>query len=210
MNKKQIELIEKNFNIEVTEKINSDIDVWLQYFNDYNSHTNLISKGDLKNIFEKHIFDSLALVKYLDLNKNYKIIDVGTGGGFPSVILAIFFRNLEIIAVDSVGKKINFIKEIKEKLNLKNLDAINDRIENLKIENVDFIVSRAVGRILKIYDFSKKHLNKNSKTIFYKSANYEDEVIEFKTKYNKKIETVSYILPTDEQHQRRLIIISEN
>ncbi len=207
MNKQKIKILEEELNIRVEDKIQTKLNLWLELFNEYNSHTNLISKNDMNFIFEKHIFDSLALTKYLDLNKNYTIVDVGTGGGFPSVILAIFFENLKITAVDSIGKKINFIKMVKERLNLQNLEVINDRIENIKPLNTDFIVTRAVGRILKIYDLSAKHLKEGGEFIFYKSSNYQGELDEFRKKHKKEVKIINYMLPTDERHKRCLISV---
>jgi 16S rRNA (guanine527-N7)-methyltransferase len=210
MNKAQIEILKKEFNITPNQKIIEDLTLWQKLFEEYNAHTNLISKGDLKFIFEKHIFDSLGILKYkgFDISKPLKIVDIGAGGGFPSLILTIFFRNLKIIAVDSVAKKINFINMVKDELALENLKTFASRVENLPAQNADFTVSRAVGDISKIWEYSKKHLKKNGCFLIYKGKNYKEELEEFEKKYNKKALITPYILPTQEKHERFLICIS--
>ena len=183
--------------------------LWQNAFKDYNSHTNLMSRGDIEVLFEKHVFDSLA-INLWDEFKNYKnILDVGTGGGFPSVILAIFFPDKKIIANDSRIKKINFIKEIKNLLELDNLEILYSRIEEVDSVKADLIVSRAVGKILDIYELSKKHLDKNGKFLIYKSKTAEDEINDFKKKYkNADFEVLPYKLPLKENYERNLVILN--
>ena len=120
-----------------------------------------MSKNDIPLLFEKHVFDSLAILKWDKFKQNKTILDVGCGGGFPGVILSIFNPDIKIIENDSRIKKINFIKEIKEKLNLKNLEILYSRIEEVPPLNVDLIVSRAVGKMIDVWELSKKHLKKN-------------------------------------------------
>ncbi len=157
----------------------------------------------------KNIFDSLALLKcpHFDPFKPLKIVDIGAGGGFPSLILAICFENLDVIAIDSVNKKINFINLAKKELRLKNLAAFAMRAENMPAQNADFVVSRAVGKISKIWEYSKKHLKKTGYFVAYKGKNYKEELEEFEKKYNKKALVTPYILPTKERHERVLISI---
>ena len=115
-----------------------------EFFNEYikvflnqNSKLNLISKNDEKFLWEKHIFDSLSIEYFF---KNYgtsytsplKLLDIGTGGGFPSVPIALAYSDIEVYALDSIRKKINAIENIKQELNIKNLHTICNRAENLK------------------------------------------------------------------------------
>ena len=110
-NKENLELLKKEFNIELNNNTIERLNAWHKLFLNYNSHTNLMSANDINVLFEKHVFDSLAILKWkeFDPHKKQKILDAGTGGGFPSVILALFFPELEIVANDSRMKKINFI-----------------------------------------------------------------------------------------------------
>ena len=112
-----------------------------EFFNEYtkvflnqNSKLNLISKNDEKFLWEKHIFDSLAIEKFFEKYKpsGSKLLDIGTGGGFPSVPTALAYPEIEVFALDSIRKKVNAIENIKAVLNIKNLHTICDRAENIK------------------------------------------------------------------------------
>ena len=203
------EILKKELNFELNEKIEKNLIEWEKIFINYNSHTNLMSKNDVNVLFEKHVFDSLAILKWDEFKNFKKILDVGTGGGFPSVILAICFPDKKIIANDSRIKKINFIKEIKEKLNLENLEIEYDRVENLEPKNVDLIVSRAVGKMIDVFELSKKHLKKGGKFLIYKAKLLDEEIKNFNLKYkNAKFETIPYKLPIEENFERNLIILN--
>lgn len=181
---------------------------WQELFIEYNSHTNLMSKNDVSVLFEKHVYDSLSISLWEEWEKFNKVLDVGCGGGFPSVILAICYPKVEIIANDSRIKKINFIKLAKEKLKLDNLNILYSRIEEASSQNVDLIVSRAVGKTLDIFELSKKHLNKNGRFLIYKSKLANSEIEEFKKKYKKAdFKIIPYNLPLKENYERNLVIL---
>jgi len=206
INKDKLLLLNK-IGIEPDEDTIQKLNIWYETFVQYNSHTNLMSRGDIEKIFEKHVFDSLSINLWQNFKNCNKILDVGTGGGFPSVILSIFFKDKKIIANDSRIKKINFIKEIKEKLELDNLSIVYSRIEEVEPLGVELVVSRAVGKIIDIYELSKKHLAKNGKFLIYKSKTVEDEILLFKKKYkNVNFEIIPYKLPLEENYDRSLVI----
>ena len=198
----------QKLNITLTSSRENELNIWEKEFLKYNSHTNLVSKKDEEVLFEKHVFDSLAINLWEDFKNCKTILDIGTGGGFPSVILAICFKDKKIIANDSRIKKISFIKEIKEKLKLDNLEVIYSRIEDVEPLSVDLIVSRAVGKTLDIYELSKKHLTKNTKFLIYKSKSVSSEIEEFQKKYkNSKFKIIPYKLPLKETFERNIVIM---
>lgn len=208
INKKELEILNKELNFFPSDETIEKLNQWKKIFVEYNSHTNLMSKGDMEVLFEKHVFDSLSIVKWEEFKNHNKILDVGCGGGFPSVILAICFPNKTIIANDSRIKKINFIKEIKEKLNLDNLEVCYSRIEEVEELNVDLIVSRAVGKMIDVWELSKKHLVKNGTFLIYKAKLLDEEIEAFKKKYQKaKFEIIPYNLPLEETFERSLVIL---
>ncbi len=208
INKKNIEIIKKELNFELNREIIEKFELWYKIFVQYNEHTNLMSLNDTGVIFEKHVFDSLSILKWDEFKDIDKILDVGTGGGFPSVIFAICFSEKKIIANDSRIKKINFIKKIKEILNLNNLEILYSRIENVPSLNVDLIVSRAVGKIEDVFEYSKKHLSKKGKFLIYKSKTVDDEINNFKKKYeNAKFKIIPYNLPLKENFERNLVVL---
>ncbi len=220
MKEKQLGILKSELGLEFSKEVCKKINAWERLFLDYNSHTNLMSKGDLSFLFEKHIFDSLAICKYKNFDRiaggkmagdALKILDVGTGGGFPGLILAVCFENIDVTAVDSISKKINFIDLAVRELGLKNIKPICGRVENLVPQNVDIITSRAVGKMAEIYKNSQQHLKLGGKFIFYKADPkvYEGEIKELQACAGKKIspEIINYELHTQEKHKRTLVVI---
>ncbi len=190
-----------------------------EFFNDYikiflnqNSKLNLISKNDEKLLWEKHIFDSLSIEKFFEKYpiKAKKLLDIGTGGGFPSVPIALEYPNIQVYGLDSIRKKINAIENMKSELNIKNLHTICDRAENIK-DKFDIITSRAVAPLKVITNYAMPLLNKNGYFIAYKSIRTEEEIKEAQNilkKFNSKvIDIIKYNLPLEENHTRNLIII---
>lgn len=195
-----------------TERLNS----YMKAFLEKNSKLNLISKNDEKFLYEKHIFDSLAISKFFEKYQIHNLtgktlLDIGTGGGFPSVPLALEYPELKVTALDSIKKKINSITELKNKLEIKNLFPICDRAENLKTQKYDFITSRAVARLNKLIPYAIPLLEKEGYFIVYKSKTAQEEITEAEKilkKYKATVtDIIEYTLPLRENHTRNLIII---
>lgn len=187
------------------------IDVFLAQ----NAKLNLISKNDEKYLWEKHIFDSLSIEKFfntIDIT-GIRLLDIGTGGGFPAVPVALAYPTLEVFGLDSIRKKINAIEAIKEELEIKNLHPICDRAENIK-ERFDIVTSRAVASLKIISRYALPLLKKDGYFIAYKSRKVEDEISEAKDvlrKYQAKIvDIITYDLPLEETHTRNLVVIKRH
>lgn len=191
------------------------------FFEDYinaflteNSKLNLISKNDEKFLWEKHIYDSLSIEYFFGkYGKNYKtLLDFGTGGGFPSVPLALAYPELEVTALDSIRKKINAVEAFKQQLKVNNLHTICDRVENIT-GMFDIVTSRAVASLDKIVEYALPHLNKDGYFVAYKSRKVQEEIDGAQKslkKYNAEvIDVIEYDLPLDENHTRNLVIISK-
>ena len=196
-------------------EIISDITEYTKAFLTENAKVNLISKNDEKYLFEKHIYDSLGIKLFFEKYKikTAKILDIGCGGGFPCVPMAIEYPNLNIIGIDSIGKKIQAVNNIKNALGLKNLTLIYDRVENIKNEKYDIIVSRAVSNLSKICSYALPLLKKDGYFVAYKSRKSAEEIFDSETilqKYNAKIiDIISYTLPMEELYERKLVIIKQ-
>lgn len=193
----------------------SDFNNYTEFFLEENSKHNLISKNDEKLLYAKHIYDSLSLKLFLEkYNINEaKILDIGCGGGFPCIPLAIEFPNLQIIGIDSIRKKINSVQTIAEKLKLKNISFICDRVENIKNNDFDIIISRAVADMSKISEYALPKLKKGGFFIAYKSKKALEELDGAKDvlkKYSAKvIDIIPYTLPLEEVYERNLICIQK-
>lgn len=195
-------------------KINSNFENYTKLFLLENDKLNLISKNDEKFLFEKHIYDSLAIKLFFEKYKisPCQILDIGCGGGFPCVPIAIEYPDFQIIGIDSIQKKINSINLLRDKLQLDNLSTICDRVENLQNQKFKLIVSRAVGNLSKICEYALPLLKEDGFFVAYKSKKALEEIIEAQAtlkKYNAKVlETINYNLPLEEVYERNLVIIS--
>ena len=123
----------------------------------WNQRINLISRKDIESLYERHILHSLAISKFIEFKSGTRVLDVGTGGGFPGIPLAICFPEVEFTLLDSIGKKIKVVDNISQELHLKNVITRCDRVENLT-EKFDFIAARAVTKITPFYTWTKSKI----------------------------------------------------
>lgn len=155
-----ITLIEKYFP-QLTEQQKQQFTQLGELYIHWNAQINLISRTDMDNLYEKHILHSLAIAKVVNFKDFSEILDVGTGGGFPGIPLAIMFPHCQFHLVDSIGKKIKVVNEVTMALGLTNVKAEQMRAEQVEGE-YDFIVSRAVTRLLPFYGWVKGKVNINN------------------------------------------------
>ena len=195
--------------------IESDFQAYKKVFLEQNAKHNLISKNDEKLLWEKHIYDSLAIKLFLEKYeiKKADVLDIGCGGGFPCVPMAVEFQNLNIVGLDSIRKKINSVIEIRDSLGLKSLELVCDRAENLKDRKFDIIVSRAVADLAKISEYALPLLKKGGYFVAYKSKKALEEIEGAKAtlkKYKAEIiDIIEYTLPLEEVYERNLICIKK-
>lgn len=203
--------------IEFNEEKKKLFNEYISLFFDYNNKINLISKNDEKLLFEKHIYDSLALNLFLKKNKNLKkIMDIGTGGGFPSLPLALTFEELEITAVDSIKKKINFIEQTANSLQKKNIKPVCSRVEDLP-ENFknsfDIVTTRAMADLREILEYAIPFVKVGGYFIAYKSIKAKEELEQAKNALKilntTLVDTIEYALPIEENNTRVLLIFKK-
>ena len=193
----------------------TNFEQYTQAFLKQNSILNLISKNDEKFLWEKHIFDSLNLSIFFEKYGIPKtMLDIGTGGGFPSVPIAIQYPEIEVFALDSINKKLNAIENIKHELNITNLHTICTRVENFKEKKFELVTSRAVASLDKLIKYAEPCVEKNGYFVAFKSRLLDEEVDNAKQVLKrsslKLIDTIEYELPTEEKHVRKLVVFKCN
>lgn len=151
-------------------------------YEDWNDKINVISRKDMEFFFEKHVLHSLSIAKVIKFQPGTKVLDIGTGGGFPGIPLAIMFPDTHFHLVDSIGKKITVVKDVAKKLKLSNVEAQQTRAEEL-VRKYDFIISRAVTRFVNFYPwvkgkFRKEDFNEFPNGIFLLKGGDVDEEME--------------------------------
>jgi len=158
-------------------------------YKNWNEKINVISRKDIENIYTNHILHSLGIAKLICFNPGAEILDVGTGGGFPGIPLAILFPETQFHLVDSIGKKITVVKEVSAALGLKNVTAEQIRAEQIK-GKYDFIVSRAVTRMKEFYGWVNTKTKPKSKhsldngILYLKGGDLDEEMNELKRPYS--------------------------
>lgn len=204
----------KKLGIDVTGEQLEKLEIYCNFLLEYNTHTNLTAIKNREEVYLKHFYDSLTLVKSIDLTSIENLLDIGTGAGFPGMVLKIFFPNLQIYLVDSNNKKIKFLNELKDKLNVDKVEVINDRIENITsrfINSIDVVTARAVTNLPVLVELALPLVKVNKYFIAMKgNAQEELENSEYAITYlGGKIEDVKeFALPHD-AGKRMLIAIQK-
>lgn len=170
----------KKLNIEPTQKQLEQLNRYYELIVEYNKVMNLTGITEKEQVYLKHFYDSLTIAKVIDLNKEETLCDIGTGAGFPGIVLKILFPNLKITLIDSLNKRIEFLKIVIKELNLENIEAIHARAEEYAIKNIekfDVVTSRAVAPLNILLELSIPLLKINKYFIPYK-GNISREIIE--------------------------------
>ena len=201
--------------IEITELQSNKFNTYMDLLLEWNEKINLTAITQKEDIILKHFVDSLTINKYL--KDNERIIDVGTGAGFPGIPIKIYNDTLEITLVDSLNKRINFLNEIISKLSLTNIKAVHGRAEDLGKdkeyrEKYDIATSRAVANMSTLLEYLMPFVKVGGKCICMKGANIEDELSQAKTAIEKlggKLEKIDKFNLGNTEIERNIIIIKK-
>lgn len=194
--------IKNELGIELSTDQLKQFDIYYNFLIEYNEITNLTRITDEEEVYYKHFYDSLTIVKSLDISKIMTLCDMGAGAGFPSIPLKIVFPHLHITIIDSLGKRIAFLKLLIEKLNLENVFLVYDRIENYAKNHhnsFDSVTARALGKLPLILELGLPMNKINSYFVAYKSKSYEEELNEASNALNllggKVIKVIPFEIP---------------
>ena len=207
-NKEFVEEVEK-INIKLTEKQQEQLEEYYKLLVEWNENINLTRIIEKQDVYLKHYYDSLTIVKVVDLNNYSTLLDFGTGAGFPGLVLKIAFPNLKITLVDSLQKRTIFLQEVINKLGLKDIEVYHERVENLKDKKYDIITTRAVANLSKLLDYTHNLITTTTLFVPLK-ANVDEEINEaakqFK-KYNLElVKKETFYLPKEESIRNILVI----
>ena len=205
MNKDEFISYCEELGIVISEELYKKLYDYFVMLNEWNEKFNMTTILEEKDVFKLHFYDSLCLIKAIDLNKKQSLLDFGTGAGFPGMILALVFDNLDVTLIESNQKKCTFLNEIKNKLSINNVEIINDRIENYGINNreiFDIVTCRAVTSIPMIIELSTSTIKVGGYLVPLKSDCVE-EVKKYKNlnnEFNLKLEDIiKYNLPINNE-----------
>lgn len=170
---------------QLSDKQVEQFEALLELYTDWNAKINVISRKDIHNLYIHHVLHSLSIAKFIHFTPSTQILDVGTGGGFPGIPLAIFFPELEFIMIDSIRKKIKVVTEVSQAISLTNVEAIHQRVQDEK-RKFDFVVSRAVMPMTDFVQLTRKNVKSDQKNALHngliclKGGDLDDELSPFK------------------------------
>lgn len=206
-----------NLNIQLTDV---QINQFMKYYElllEWNGFMNLTAITDFDEVLKKHFVDSLSLIKAYDVTRNVKVIDVGTGAGFPGLALKIAYPSLQITLLDSLNKRIHFLDEVIQKLGLSGIETIHGRAEDFSKpgklrEKYDLCVSRAVANLSTLAEYCLPYVRVGGEFISYKSEKVEEEMNKAKKAISllggKLVRCEEFYLP-DSEIYRNLVVIKK-
>ena len=168
----------KKLSINVTDEQLQQLNLYYHILVEWNEHMNLTGITKKEDVYLKHFYDSLTLCRVIDLNKFHNLCDIGTGAGFPGMVIKIIFPNLHVTLIDSLNKRISFLNHVIEQLNLKGIDTISARAEEYGRDNrelYDIVTARAVAPLSHLLEYCIPLVNTNGYFIAMK-ANAEEEI----------------------------------
>lgn len=199
-------------------------EIQLQQFYDYynlliewNNKMNLTSITEFNDVMKKHFLDSISIAKYIKLNSDMNVLDIGTGAGFPGLPIKILYPDIKITLLDSLNKRVNFLNEIISSLNLKNVETIHGRAEDyardpLYREKFDLVVSRAVANLSSLSELCLPFVKVGSKFVSYKSEKADDEIENSKHALDllsaRFYSCYNFVLPGTD-YERNLVVINK-
>ncbi len=197
----------KKLGIDLTNEKLYQLEKYYNILVEENKKINLTRITEKKDVYLKHFYDSLTIIKVIDLKKVNNLIDIGTGAGFPGIVLKIFYPNLKITLLDALEKRINFLNKVIKELNLKEIETVHSRIEDYKEKKYDIVTSRAVAKTNVLSELAIDLLKENGYFIFLKS-DIDEELKNSKNAFNVlglKLEEIKEFNLPNENSKRTIL-----
>lgn len=215
MNKDNFILELEKLGVEITNKKLNQLEKYYEMLIEYNKVMNLTAITDKNEVYLKHFYDSLTIVKIIDLKKEESLCDIGTGAGFPGIVLKIFFPGLKVTLVDSLNKRINFLNDVIKELNLTGIETVHARMEEYSrnnIEKFDVVTARAVASMYFLLEVAVPMLNIGKYFIAMKGSleNEIDYSLALNKLYAKELEKIKFRLPYENSNRTLIKIIKNN
>lgn len=173
-----MDIREEILSYSVSRETYASLEKFVNLLIEWNSKMNLVSKNSLLDVWNRHVLDSLQLIKYIPENLN-TLVDIGSGSGFPGVVLAILLKeknpSVKIKLIESITKKTVYLKDVCVKLGLNNVEVVNDRVENVVFKDVSVITARAVASLDTLCQYSFNLGNKKTSMLLLKGRSYKEE-----------------------------------
>jgi 16S rRNA (guanine527-N7)-methyltransferase len=204
MNKEQFIQELSKLGLDLTEEQLSSLDTYCKFLLEYNTHTNLTAIKEEDQVYLKHFYDSLTFIKAIDLNNINNLIDIGTGAGFPGMVLKIIFPNVSVTLLDSNNKKIKFLQELSNKLHLEKINFFHGRAEDFCVNNretFDIVTARAVSNMNTLTELCLPLVKLNGYFIAMKGSNEQevtDSLDAIEILGGEIEENIKFILPLEE------------
>lgn len=195
---------------ELSSKQRAQISELERLYNDWNLKINVVSRKDIEQIYLRHVLHSMCIAKFISFKANSNVIDVGTGGGFPGIPLAILFPEVNFTLVDSIGKKLKVVEEVVSGLNLSNVKTIHSRAEDLTSGQFDFVVSRAVAYMPTFVHWTQHLLSKKNRhqiangILYLKGGDLKEELSSFP---KSQIYKLTDWIPEEEFQTKKLVYL---
>ena len=195
---------------ELSSKQRAQISELERLYNDWNLKINVVSRKDIEQIYLRHVLHSMCIAKFISFKANSNVIDVGTGGGFPGIPLAILFPEVNFTLVDSIGKKLKVVEEVVSGLNLSNVKTIHSRAEDLTSGQFDFVVSRAVAYMPTFVHWTQHLLSTKNRhqiangILYLKGGDLEEELASFP---QSQIYKLTDWIPEEEFQTKKLVYL---